>query len=107
VTKEARQELRELWAERVEAFLASGLSQRAWCREHGLKQERLSYWLRKFRAEASAKIWTSSYLGQKPYRITAAQPGNDANRPLPLQGRGVLFLYPDPRPVESSERLPP
>lgn len=55
VTKEARQELRELWAERVVAFLASGLSQRAWCREHGLKQERLSYWLRKFRAEASAK----------------------------------------------------
>jgi hypothetical protein len=55
VTKEARQELRELWAKRVEAFLASGLSQRAWCREHGLKQERLSYWLRKFRAEASAK----------------------------------------------------
>ncbi|MGI6645854.1 MAG: IS66 family insertion sequence element accessory protein TnpA [Limnochordia bacterium] len=55
MTKEARQELRELWAERVEAFLASGLSQRAWCREHGLKQERLSYWLRKFRAEASAK----------------------------------------------------
>lgn len=55
MTKEARQELRELWAKRVEAFLASGLSQRAWCREHGLKQERLSYWLRKFRAEASAK----------------------------------------------------
>jgi len=36
VTKEARQERRELWAERIEAFLASGLSQRAWCREHGV-----------------------------------------------------------------------
>ena len=32
------QELRELWAERIEDFRASGLSQRAWCREHGLRE---------------------------------------------------------------------
>ena len=44
----------------------------------------------------------SSYLGQKPSRSTAAQPGNDPNRPLPLQGRGFFFLYPDPRPEEFS-----
>lgn len=31
MTKEAKQELRELWAERIEPFLSSGLSQRAWC----------------------------------------------------------------------------
>jgi hypothetical protein len=71
VTKEARQELRELWAKRVEAFLASGLSQRAWCREHGLKQERLSYWLRKFRAEASATTYSivesAKENGLKPF----------------------------------------
>ncbi|MGI6567348.1 MAG: IS66 family insertion sequence element accessory protein TnpA [Limnochordia bacterium] len=41
MTKEARQERRELWAERIEAFLSSGLSQRAWCREHGLRPNQL------------------------------------------------------------------
>jgi len=50
--KQSRQELRELWAERIDAFLASGLSQRAWCRENGFNHGRLSYWLRKFIAEA-------------------------------------------------------
>ncbi|HOA53955.1 MAG TPA: hypothetical protein PKI05_17005 [Thermogutta sp.] len=42
---------RELWAERIEAFLASGLSQRAWCQEHGLRQNQLGYWLRKLKPE--------------------------------------------------------
>lgn len=41
----------ELWTERIEAFLASGLSQRAWCEKQGLRPNQLGYWLRKFRAE--------------------------------------------------------
>lgn len=41
----------ELWAERIEDFLASGLSQRAWCEQQGLRPNQLRYWLRKFRAE--------------------------------------------------------
>ena len=53
MTKEARQGRRELGAERIGAFFASGLSQRAWCREHGLRPNQLGYWLRKFRTEAN------------------------------------------------------
>ena len=53
MTKEARQELRELWAERIEDFRASGLSQRAWCRKHGLRPNQLWYWLRKFETETN------------------------------------------------------
>ena len=41
----------ELWAERIEAFLSSGLSQRAWCEQQGLRPSQLRYWLRKFRTE--------------------------------------------------------
>lgn len=40
-----------LWDERIQAFLASGQSQRAWCDEQGLSQHQLSYWLRKHRAK--------------------------------------------------------
>lgn len=36
-----------LWNERIDSFLASGLSQRAWCQEQGLPPQQLSYWLRK------------------------------------------------------------
>ncbi len=42
----------ELWTERIEAFLASGLSQRAWCEQQGMRPNQLSYWLRKLRTEA-------------------------------------------------------
>ena len=61
MTKEARQELREVWAERIEDFRASGLSQWAWCREHGLRPNQLWYWLRKFETETNQPqngIWT-------------------------------------------------
>lgn len=64
MTKEARQELRELWAERVQDFLASGLSQRAWCREQGLRPNQLGYWLRKLEAEtkpAQSGRWVRLY----------------------------------------------
>ena len=53
MTKEARQERRELWAERIEAFLSSGLSQRAWCREHGLRPNHHWYRLRKYATETN------------------------------------------------------
>ena len=53
MTKEARQELRELWAERIDDFGASGLGQRAWSREHGLRPNQLWYWLRKFETETN------------------------------------------------------
>ena len=50
LTQKTRQ---EQWTERIEVFLASGLSQRAWCEQQGLWPNQLSYWLRKLRGEAS------------------------------------------------------
>ncbi len=47
-------EKQKLWDERIEVFLASGLSQAAWCREQGLPAHQLSYWLRKSKNSISA-----------------------------------------------------
>ena len=55
MTEQGRQQLRQLWAQRVEAFLDSGMSQRAWCEQHGLRPNQLGYWLRKFRSEQIAE----------------------------------------------------
>ena len=44
----------ELWNERIQDFLASGLSQRAWCEEQGLRVGQLGYWLRKSKTEANS-----------------------------------------------------
>jgi hypothetical protein len=41
-------ELERVWKDRVEEFKASGLSQAEWCRRHGLRPKRLSYWFGKF-----------------------------------------------------------
>lgn len=53
---------KELWDERIDAFLASDLSQRAWCAQHGLKAHQLSYWLSKRNRSnniSSANKWVS------------------------------------------------
>ncbi|MDD4336633.1 MAG: helix-turn-helix domain-containing protein [Firmicutes bacterium] len=41
-------ELERVWKDRVEEFKACGLSQAEWCRRHGLRPKRLSYWFGKF-----------------------------------------------------------
>ena len=45
------QDKRQLWEERVRAYLASGQTQKAWCLEQGIPVHQLRYWLRKFKAE--------------------------------------------------------
>lgn len=49
----ANEEKQKLWDERTKAFLASGQSQRAWCEEQGVPENRLRYWLRKHKARMS------------------------------------------------------
>ena len=44
----------ELWNERIQDFRTSGLSQKAWCEEHGLQVGQLGYWLRKSKTQASS-----------------------------------------------------
>ena len=38
----------EQWQQHIKDWKASGLSQTAWCKQHDLKPEQLSYWYRKF-----------------------------------------------------------
>lgn len=64
----ANQEKQRLWNERIEAFLASGLSQAAWCREQGLRENQLGYWLRK-RSVAAAALTNKGWI-----RVHAAMP---------------------------------
>lgn len=51
----------ELWEERVQSFLVSGLSRRAWCLEQNIPEHQLGYWLRKLEsnmpAESESKRW--------------------------------------------------
>ena len=42
-----------MWADSIEDFRDSGLSQRAWCLEHGLRPIQLCEWLRKFETETN------------------------------------------------------
>ena len=49
----SNEQKRELWNERIQAFRASGLSQKAWCEEQGLQVSQLGYWLRKLRSETN------------------------------------------------------
>jgi len=54
------EELRQLWAQRVDAFFASGLSGAQWCAQEHLPPKQLSYWKRKLAnadATASAPSW--------------------------------------------------
>ena len=63
MTKEER---RQMWTQRVEAFLASGQSTTEWCAQHDIKPHQLRYWLRKFRNqgdEASSPQWLSLAVG--------------------------------------------
>ena len=53
MTQEELKQLRQLWAERVADFEASGQSTTEWCSEHGIKSAQLRYWLRKYRRQES------------------------------------------------------
>ena len=41
-----RDEKREIWANRIDEFKASNLSQRAWCEEKGININTFRYWLK-------------------------------------------------------------
>lgn len=40
-------ENREIWMKRIEEYRASGLSQKTWCEESGVKATSLRYWIMK------------------------------------------------------------
>jgi len=47
MTKMEREHRAHEWASRIEAFRASGMTQRRWAAEQGLSEDRVSYWYRK------------------------------------------------------------
>jgi hypothetical protein len=48
--------LEHQWRERVAGWTASGLSVRAFCRQHGLIETSFSYWKRELRARDAAAV---------------------------------------------------
>lgn len=50
---------REQWASRLAAWRSSGLSQSAWCREHGVSLASLCYWRRKLGGDERAAAVTA------------------------------------------------
>jgi hypothetical protein len=56
----SKEEIRSAWTRRVAEQRASGLSAAAWCREKGINQPSLHYWLKQLpaaEASASAPQW--------------------------------------------------
>ena len=43
----------DFWADRIHAFQESGLSRKEWCRQNGISQSTLGYWIRKLQREAA------------------------------------------------------
>ncbi len=80
-------ELEASWAEHLDAWRASGLSQNAYCRQHGLRPNRLSYWKRKLAAPSD---------GDKPVACTqspAFVPLHVSHRAV--TGNGLRLLLPN------------
>ena len=61
------------WQEHIVAWQSSGLSQKAYCDEHGLKSHQLSYWYRK-QVRASAPIEGGGQTAPKFVPIAVSTP---------------------------------
>ncbi|MCL6481795.1 MAG: helix-turn-helix domain-containing protein [Firmicutes bacterium] len=71
----SRQELRELWEQRVAEFRASGQSVATWCAARGIPPHQLHYWLRKFSDDrpverTSSVRWLSVQVDESPIPST-------------------------------------
>ena len=79
-------ELEDFWTQHLDAWHASGLSQNAYCRKHGLRPNQLSYWKRKL-AESNVS-YKSAACEQSPAFVPLhvsdrAVVGNDLRLLLP------------------------
>jgi transposase-like protein len=63
---------RQYWREHVGAWRRSGLSQAAYCRQHGLIPRQLSYWVRRTKADG-CDVGPDA-LTLVPARVQPAQP---------------------------------
>ncbi|MFU2209836.1 IS66 family insertion sequence element accessory protein TnpA [Solidesulfovibrio sp. C21] len=70
------------WSEHVAAWQRSGLSQGAYCRQHGLSQSSLSYWRKRLGATNDRDA--ASFVTIVPVPLLASAQADMATAPEPL-----------------------
>lgn len=97
-----REEKRALWRERMGAFLASGLSGAAWCREQGLSYDQFRYWSKRVTPETTAEPtaimpqWMALEVASEDEGETATA-GEDADKEAAALGVSVSIVKIDVR----------
>lgn len=87
---------REQWSARVAQWRDSGLSQTAYCREHGLSVSSFGYWRRRLHAAAGEGV------GRVLPIVVAASPADAASLRVQLPGGVWLHLSDQADPVRVS-----
>lgn len=54
--------LKEKWKKRIDAWKASGMSIRAWCRQHNISHSTFGYWKRGKLSQSSSKEKNSKFI---------------------------------------------
>lgn len=78
MTADKRQELEDLWRERISELRASGMTAVAWAEAHDVPQYRVYYWMRKFR-QAEERPRPS---GTRFFAVTVEEPKPEETPPL-------------------------
>ena len=81
---------KKLWGRIINDWLASGLSQRKFCRRHGLNKHTLSYWRSQFLAEAKSNPKPSIV----PVTITKSKPPQASDCIRLQTPKGYVFTLP-------------
>ena len=59
-------EKRKAWGARVTDYRRSKLSAREWCKEHGVGERQLRYWLKRSEEAAETTRWTGVQITPEP-----------------------------------------
>ena len=65
-------ELAQLWQERVAQLQASGVTQRAYAKEHGFSEHQVSYWVRRMTIPPAAPALLPVQVAPSPVAAEAA-----------------------------------
>jgi len=93
--KEINAEKEKFWKNHIEQWMATGLSQREYCRQYSLRPNRFTYWKVKFNHADQPME-----LIQVPVSIHSHQPGLKLNI-----GRGLQIEIPDDFKKETLEQV--
>ena len=96
-------QLQKEWEDRIAAYQASGLSVREWCAAHGVKPNRLWYWLRRNKNQAASPVKTSKTPQWLPVEVSEQMPGNQNNAVLIRIGQASVEVNPGFDPAMLSE----